>query len=49
MSKYSKAIVAVGTAVAAVAAALGTSIDPTALAAVEGAITSILVFFVPNA
>ena len=48
MTKYSKAIVAVGTAVAAVAAALGFNIDPTALAAVEGAITSILVFLVPN-
>lgn len=49
MAKYNKALVAVGTAVVAVAAALGLHVDTAAVAAVEGAVTSILVFLVPNA
>ena len=48
MAKYQKALVAVGTSVVAVAAAAGFSIDPVAVASVEGAITSLLVFLVPN-
>ena len=49
MSKYSKAITALGTAVVAVAVALGYHVDPAAVAAVEGAVSSLLVFLVPNA
>lgn len=48
MEKYSKAIVAVGTAVVAVAATLGFNLDPTVVTAVEGAITALLVYVVPN-
>lgn len=49
MSKYAKALVALGTAVVAVGAALGFNIDETAVLAVEGAISAVLVFVVPNA
>lgn len=49
MSRYNKALVALGTAVVAVAAAVGYNIDETAVAAVEGAISTFLVFVVPNA
>lgn len=49
MAKYQKALVALGTAVVAVGAALGFHIDSAAVAAVEGAVSSILVFLVPNA
>lgn len=49
MSRYNKALVALGTAVVAVATAIGFSVDPTAVAAVEGAISTLLVFVVPNA
>lgn len=49
MQRYNKALVALGTAVVAVAAALGFHVDPAAVAAVEGAVSTILVFFVPNA
>lgn len=48
VTAYDKAIVAVGTAVVAVAVALGFHVDPAAVAAVEGAISSILVLLVPN-
>jgi hypothetical protein len=48
MAKYNKALVAVGTAVVAVAAALGLHVDAAAVTAVEGAVASILVFLVPN-
>ncbi len=49
MAKYNKALVALGTAVVAVAAGLGFHIDPAAIAAVEGAVSTLLVFVVPNA
>lgn len=49
MAKYNKALVALGTAVVAVAAALGFHVDPAAVTAVEGAISAVLVFLVPNA
>lgn len=48
-TKYNKALVALGTAVVAVGAAIGFHIDPAAVAAVEGAISALLVFIVPNA
>ena len=48
MTKYNKAIVALGTAVLAVAAALGLDIDPKAVLAVEGAVSALLVLLVPN-
>lgn len=48
LSKYNKCLLALGTAVVAVAAAIGFNIDTTAVAAVEGAISTILVFLVPN-
>lgn len=49
MSRYNKALAAIGTAVIAVGVALGFDVDKAAVAAVEGAVSSILVFFVPNA
>lgn len=49
MARYNKALVALGTAVVAVAAALGLHVDAAAVAAVEGAISTLLVFVVPNA
>ena len=49
MAKYNKALVALGTAVVAVATAIGFHVDPAAVAAVEGAISTLLVFLVPNA
>lgn len=49
MARYNKALVALGTAGVAVAAALGFHVDPAAVAAVEGAISTLLVFVVPNA
>lgn len=49
IQKYNKALIAIGGAVVAVAAVLGTSIDPTLVNAIVGAIASILVFVVPNA
>lgn len=49
MSRYNKALVALGTAVVAVGAAIGFHIDPAAVAAVEGAVSTLLVFLVPNA
>jgi len=49
MTRYNKALAAIGTAVVAVGVALGFHVDTTAVAAVEGAISSILVFLVPNA
>lgn len=49
MAKYKKAIVALGTAVLAVGAAFGFHISPEAIATVEGVVSTILVFFVPNA
>lgn len=49
MTRYNKALVALGTAVVAVATALGFHVDPVAVAAVEGAIASLLVLLVPNA
>jgi hypothetical protein len=49
LSKYNKALVAVGTAVVAVGAAIGFDISPVAVTAVEGAISAVLVFLVPNA
>ena len=48
MSKYRKALVAVGGAVVAVAGALGTQIDPAVVTSVVGAITAVLVLVVPN-
>lgn len=48
MAKYQKALVALGTAVVAVAAAFGLNVSPEAVAAVEGIVSTILVFFVPN-
>jgi hypothetical protein len=48
MTKYNKALVAIGTAVVAVGVALGFHVDPAAVTAVEGAISSILVFLIPN-
>lgn len=48
MAKYNKFIVALGTAVLAVAAAAGFDIDPKAVLAVEGAVSAFLVFVVPN-
>lgn len=44
-----KALVALGGAVIAVAAVVGTNIDPTAVTAVVGGITSVLVYLWPNA
>ena len=49
LSKYNKCLVALGTAVIAVGAAIGFHVDPAAVAAVEGAISSVLVLIVPNA
>ena len=49
MSKYSKAIVALGSAVIAVAPAFGLDVDPKAVLAVEGAVSALLVLIVPNA
>jgi hypothetical protein len=49
ISRYNKAIVAVGTAVGAVGAAIGFDISPVAVASVEGAIGAVLVLLVPNA
>lgn len=49
MARYNKALVAIGTAVLAVGAAFGLDIDPKAVLAVEGAISAVLVFVVPNA
>lgn len=49
LSRYNKALVALGTAVVAVGAAIGFNIDPVAVAAVEGAIGAVLVLVVPNA
>jgi hypothetical protein len=49
LSKYNKAVVALGTAVIAVGAAVGFNIDAAAVTAVEGAIAAILVLLVPNA
>lgn len=49
MARYNKALVALGTAVVAVAAAIGLNIDPAAVVAVEGAVSTLLVFVVPNA
>lgn len=49
MEKYNKAIVAVGTAVIAVAAAIGFNVDPVTVTTIEGIISSVLVFLVPNA
>ena len=43
-----KALIAVGGAVVAVAAALGTEIDPAVVNAVVGAITALLVYLTPN-
>lgn len=48
MGKYRKALYALGTAVVAVGAALGLHIDPAAVAAVEGVISTLLVYVVPN-
>jgi hypothetical protein len=48
ITAYNKALVAIGTAAVAVAVALGFHVDPAAVTAVEGAIASLLVFFVPN-
>lgn len=47
-TQYDKALVAIGTAVVALAVALGFHVDPAAVTAVEGAIASILVLLVPN-
>lgn len=49
MTKYAKFLTALATAVVAVAAALGYDLDPAAVAAVQGAITALLVLVVPNA
>lgn len=49
MDKYNKALTALATAVVAVGVALGFNVDPAAVAAVQGAIASLLVFVVPNA
>ena len=48
LSEYRKALAAVVTAVVAVALALGLNLDPAAVAAVQGAISTLLVFIVPN-
>jgi hypothetical protein len=48
VTKYDKALVAIGTAVVAVGVALGFNIDPAVVATIEGVISSILVFVVPN-
>lgn len=48
LTKFNKAIAAVAVAVLAVGAAVGFHIDPTAVAAVQGAIGAIIVFLVPN-
>ena len=48
IQKYNKAIVAVAGAVVAVAAALGTNIDPVLVNSIVGAITAVLVCLVPN-
>jgi hypothetical protein len=49
LAEYNKAIVAVGSAVLGVAAWLGLNVDPAVVATVEGIVSSVLVFFVPNA
>lgn len=46
--RYNKAIVAVAGAVVAVAAALGTDIDPVLVNSVVGAATALIVWLVPN-
>ncbi|MBS1863037.1 MAG: hypothetical protein JSS68_15150 [Actinobacteria bacterium] len=48
LTKFNKALAATAVAVVAVAAALGFNLDPAAVAAVQGAISTIVVFLVPN-
>lgn len=48
LSKYRKALVAVGGAVVAIGAAFGIPIDPVVVNSVVGTITALLVYIVPN-
>jgi hypothetical protein len=48
LSKYRKAISALGVAVVAIAAAAGLHVDPSVVTAVGGALSALLVYIVPN-
>ena len=48
MTKYNKALAALGTAIIAVAAAFGLHLSPELITGVEGIVGTVLVYLVPN-